>query len=619
MCGIAGLFRAGGGIGPEDVRAVERATAAQRHRGPDDSGIYEDSRAVLGFRRLSIIDLSPAGHQPMSNEDGSVWVVYNGEIYNYRELRPELLARGHVFRSQADTEILLHGYEEWGIEGLLERLRGMYALALYDSRKARCILARDRFGIKPLYYYRAGEKVAFASEVKALVRSGLAPDEPNREGIIGFMLFGAVPSPLTSVRGVECLPPGHYLVAGREGISVHQYWDMHAEAAGSGAESEADLAAVLQDAVSRHLISDVPVGMFLSGGVDSAGLVALAKQAFYKERGARLSTLTVFFDEKEFSEAPMARRVAERFGTDHREVRVTGEDFMAELPKLLAAMDQPTNDGVNTYFVSRAARQAGLTVVLSGLGGDEMFWGYKHYRWLATYRDPLRWLPMAPAILRNPLLEGVVAYGRFRGRENLMRLGFLKNRLNSEALYLAVRGFFAPEQITGLLDITSSELRSFSDKYCGSQTGTSQKNGSAAGAFSYLEAQRYMHDQLLRDTDVFSMAHSIEVRVPYLDHCVTDLSMRLNPERKRPGLMNKPALVRAVGDDLVSELSRQRKLGFTFPLASWMHKNAARLQEIAGQARLLNPAAVGKVWNAFGAGRLHWSRAWATVVLGMKP
>ena len=354
MCGIAGLFRAGGGIGPEDVRAVERATAAQRHRGPDDSGMYEDSRAVLGFRRLSIIDLSPAGHQPMGNEDGSVWVVYNGEIYNYRELRPELVARGHVFRSQSDTEILIHGYEEWGIEGLLERLRGMYALALYDSRKALCILARDRFGIKPLYYHQGPrqERLTFASEVKALVRSGLAPDERNREGIIGFLLFGSVPSPLTSVRGVECLPAGHYLVAGREGTSVHKYWDMHAAAAGSGGESEADLAAVLQDAVSRHLISDVPVGIFLSGGVDSAGLVALARHS-----RSRISTLTVVFDEKEFSEAALARRVAERFGTDHQEVRVTGEDFIAELPKLLAAMDQPTNDGVNTYFVSRAARQ----------------------------------------------------------------------------------------------------------------------------------------------------------------------------------------------------------------------------------------------------------------------
>src|SRR5690242_6599493 len=238
MCGIAGLFRGEGGVGPEDVAAVERATAAQSHRGPDDSDFYRDERVVLGHRRLSIIDLSPLGRQPMSNEDGTVWVIYNGEIYNYRELRPELIARGHIFRSNSDTEILLHGYEEWGIEGLLQRLRGMYALALYDSRKGCCLLARDRFGIKPLYYCQSRGALAFASEVKALVRSGLAPEERNREAIIGFLLFGSVPSPLTSVKGVECLPAGHYLLAGRKGNSVHKYWDMRPEAARDG-KSEA--------------------------------------------------------------------------------------------------------------------------------------------------------------------------------------------------------------------------------------------------------------------------------------------------------------------------------------------------------------------------------------------
>ena len=613
MCGIAGIFRFGDAIQPEDVSAVERATSAQSHRGPDDSGFYRDERVVLGFRRLSIIDLSAAGHQPMSNEDGTVWVIYNGEIYNYRELGPELKARGHGFRSNSDTEILLHGYEEWGIEGLLKRLRGMYAFALYDSRKACCILARDRFGIKPLYYFQPPrqELLAFASEVKALVRSGMAPCERNREGIIGFLLFGSVPAPLTSIQGVQCLMAGHYLVTNRGGISLHKYWDMKPEVDRPGTDCEAELGTALQDSVARHLVSDVPVGIFLSGGVDSAGLVALARRS-----SARLSTLTVVFDEKEFSEAALARRVAERFGTDHQEVRVTGEDFIGELPNLLSAMDQPTNDGVNTYFVSRAARQAGLTVVLSGLGGDEIFWGYKHYRWLATYKDPLRWLRLLPPLLRKGILDGAVNYGRLRGRENWMRLSFLKSRLSSEALYLAVRGFFAPEQIGRLLDMDSSELRTFSDKYCGLLRSGAPNADDSAGAFSYLEVKRYMHDQLLRDTDVFSMAHSIEVRVPYLDHPVTDLALELLPAHKRPGLINKPALVRAVNDDLVSDLARQQKRGFAFPFARWMRKNAGPLQEEAGRAKLLNPAAVRNLWAAFGGGRLHWSRAWATVVLG---
>jgi asparagine synthase (glutamine-hydrolysing) len=616
MCGIAGVFRRGGAVGPEDVAAVERATSVQSHRGPDDSGIYRDSRAVLGHRRLSIIDLSPSGHQPMSNEDGTVWVTYNGEIYNYRELRPELSSRGHSFRSNSDTEILIHGYEEWGIEGLLQRLRGMYAFGLYDWRQARCILARDRFGIKPLYYCQpAGQEVvAFASEVKALVRSGLSRGERNREGIVGFLLFGSVPAPLTSIEGVECLLPGHYLVAGREGVSVHKYWDLNPEPLRRGEETEGDLGATLQDSVARHLISDVPAGIFLSGGVDSAGLVALAKRA-----SARLSTLTVVFDEKEFSEAALARQVAERFGTDHQEVRITGEDFMAELPKLLSAMDQPTNDGVNTYFVSRAARQAGLTVVLSGLGGDEIFWGYKHYRWLSTYKNPLRWLSPAPAMLRKGLLNAAVAYGRVRGRENLMRLGVLKKRLSVETMYMAVRGFFAPEQVARLLDMDSGELGRSLDHYIELMRPTGVRGGrDGADAFSHIEAVRYMHDQLLRDTDVFSMAHSIEVRVPYLDHCVTDLALELLTENKRPGLINKPALVRAINDDLVSELGRQQKRGFAFPFARWMRKNTARLQEAAGQTKLLDPTAVRKLWAAFDDGRLHWSRAWATVVLAQR-
>ncbi len=620
MCGIAGIFRREGAITPEDAAAVGRASSTQSHRGPDDSGFFQDSRVAFGFRRLAIIDLSPSGHQPMSNEDGTVWVIFNGEIYNYRELGPELKARGHIFRSASDTEILIHGYEEWGIEGLLKRLRGMFGFALYDARQARCILARDRFGIKPLYYYQPPKQdfLAFASEVKALSRSGLAPGERDREGIIGFLLFGSVPAPLTCLQGVRCLPPGHYLSADREGVSVHQYWELNAAAERSGAVNQAErrgaddevqLAATLQDAVARHLISDVPVGIFLSGGVDSAGLVALAKRA-----SAQLSTLTVVFDEKEFDEAALARQVAGRFGTNHQEIRVAGEDFIEELPKLLAAMDQPTNDGVNTYFVSRAARQAGLTVVLSGLGGDEIFWGYKHYRWLSTYKNPLRWLRPAPPVLRNGLLSAAVAYGRFRGRENWMRLSLLRDRFSVESMYMAVRGFFAPEQVARLLDMDDSELRRILAQHL-DRLRPAIPIGDSAGAFSQIESLRYMHDQLLRDTDVFSMAHSIEVRVPYLDHHVTALALELLPGRKRPGATNKPALVRAIDDNLVSDFARQQKRGFVFPFARWMRKNASVLQEAAGPAKLLDPAAVKKLWAAFDAGRLHWSRAWATVVL----
>ena len=249
-------------------------TSAQRHRGPDANGFYSDWRIALGHRRLSIIDVSIAANQPMSNEDGSVRVVYNGEVYNYRELRSQLTSKGHLFRSQSDTEVIVHGYEQWGIEGLLERLHGMFAFGLYDSRRG-LILARDRMGIKPLYYFSSGEMLLFASEVKALVASGPVPNEKDSEALAGFLLMGSVPAPLTIVRNVWCLPPGHYLAWDNGGVQIRKYWDLQFDADNDPQE---DLSGVLEDVVARHLVSDVPVGVFLSGGVDSVALVALASR-----------------------------------------------------------------------------------------------------------------------------------------------------------------------------------------------------------------------------------------------------------------------------------------------------------------------------------------------------
>jgi hypothetical protein len=346
---------------------------SQVHRGPDGAGMFQDRQAVLGHRRLAIIDLSAAGHQPMSNEDGSVWISFNGEIYNFGDLRAELVGR-HCFRSSTDTEVLLHGYEQWGIEGLLERLRGMFALALWEPGTRRLTLARDRLGIKPLYYHNANGSVAFASEVRALLRSGIVSDEADPEALSQFLLFGSVPSPLTTAKAVRCLPPGHYAVATDRGVDLRKYWelgypDTRCPAPDAGKGELEELRARLERSVREHLISDVPLGVFLSGGVDSAAIVALASRV---RKDQRLTTLTVAFGEKGFDESQDALRIAHRFNTHHHELLVTSEDFAQEMPAFLAGMDQPTNDGVNTWFVSKAARQCGLTVVLSGLGGDEI-------------------------------------------------------------------------------------------------------------------------------------------------------------------------------------------------------------------------------------------------------
>jgi asparagine synthase (glutamine-hydrolysing) len=615
MCGIAGIFRPGGGVGPADAEAVERAVSAEAHRGPDDRGFYRDGRVAFGHLRLSIIDLSPLGHQPMSNEDETVWITYNGEIYNYRDLRPELAARGHVFRSNSDTEILIHGYEEWGIEGMLQRLRGMFAFALYDARAGCCILARDRLGIKPLYYYQpgGGEMLAFASEVKALVRSGIAPGDRDAEGVIGFLLFGSVPSPLTSVRDVRCLLPGHYLTVSRGVCATSRYWDLDgtSDRRGTREETEHELKELLEDSVRRHLISDVPVGVFLSGGVDSAGLVALASRT-----GQRLTTLTVVFDEEEFSEAAPARRVAEHFGTDHRQVRVTRQDFLRELPTVLAAMDQPTNDGVNTYFVSQAARRAGLTVVLSGLGGDEIFWGYKHYRWLMRYRTAVRCFSALPPYLRGLLVRPAAAYGRRLGSDRWARLSFLENRVSDESLYITLRGFFAPEQVSRLLGLSSAEVNAVAEKHLADLHPGLPSALTDAGGFSYLELKRYMHDQLLRDTDVFSMASSIEARVPYLDHLVVERAARAPAGMKLAEGINKPLLVNAIGEPVVRQAAVARKRGFTFPFQKWIGETADRLEDMSLQSGALEKAGVHQCWENFREGHVHWSRAWALAVLG---
>jgi len=612
MCGIAGLIRSEG-IRPSDCAAVGRMMAAEIHRGPDASGLRSLGTAVFGHRRLSIIDLSPSGAQPMSNEDGSIWVTFNGELYNYRELRGELLAGGHEFRSQSDTEVILHGYEEWGTGGLLERMRGMFAFGLYDPMRG-VVLARDRLGIKPLYYFIDGEKLLFASEVKALAASGLVPNARDPRAIAGFLIAGTVPSPLTILRDVKCLPPGCYLTYQDGRIEIKKYWDLPFEPDGAPI-SEAEFSGELDDAVSRHLMSDVPLGAFLSGGVDSAAVVAMASRAC----SSPLRTLTVAFQEREQNEAGEARKFADHFRAEHQEVLIISEDFRRELPKIFAAMDQPTNDGVNTYFVSQAARQAGLTVVLSGLGGDEVFWGYRHHR---TVQKAWRWLDHCPRPARRLAGIGAAALGKIRGRDGWMRLAYLsgsprngfpaKRFGTSGGLYLSLRGFFPPAQVARLLGIRESAVAETAAEVAGGCVPD------GVNGFNYLEFKRYLHDQLLRDADVFSMAHSIELRVPLLDHKVVEYAARLAPAWKLRGAIHKPVLVGAVDDPLLREAAGRPKRGFSFPMDRWMKQYGDELEEMSQHGDWVDRDEARGLWKQFRAGRLHWSRAWALTVLGAR-
>src|SRR3990170_2804954 len=549
MCGICGVIgETRGEVAGSRVRSM---LAGLVHRGPDDEGVLAKPGAVLGMRRLSIIDLA-GGHQPVFNEDGTVGVVFNGEIYNFPHLRASLESRGHRFRTHSDTEVLVHAYEEWG-ERCLTHLRGMFAFALWDGRagsgpgESRVLLARDRLGIKPLYYAEADGALLFASEVRALLASGAVARRLARESIEAYLLFGSVVEPMTLVQGVFSLPPGHALMVScrdAQKRKVAAYWDL-AEAARGLRKSdlpktlpEAAKAArpLLEEAVRSHLVSDVPLGLFLSSGIDSTALAALAS----RERSG-LHTFTIVFPEQEFSEAEIARRTAERFATEHRELMVSGEQMLAQLPQAVGALDQPSMDGINTYFVSWAARQAGLKVALSGLGGDELFGGYTTFRWLprvAALAALARCLPAGP---RRAMSEALVAVGR-NGRRSartdaLRKFAAIWSGPGSlPHPYFFTRLLFTAQQLRHLLSGRKTGAPSLWHAWLEQAAGGARELGGDA-AVSLLEMRTYMVNTLLRDTDAMSMFHSLEVRVPLLDHPLVEFVTALpGPARRGHGL-----------------------------------------------------------------------------------
>lgn len=623
MCGIGGVFGDQVGLDPVIASAVRRMVTAQVSRGPDDEGLLQREDIVLGHCRLSIVDLSSAGKQPMTNENGTIWVVYNGEIYNHQELRRELQRHGHCFTSSSDTEVLIHGYEEWGIEELLRRLRGMFVFALYDGRPETgtsvLFLARDRFGIKPLYYsplqIQNQDGIVFASEVRALTASNLVRADDNPRAWLAFLMFGSVPTPWTTLREVLALPPGNYLAIDKNTTQLIRYYALEdlfivrkasfTKKQGISSCStkeikkdkecykfEQKIRGYLENTVSLHLISDAPLGVFLSGGIDSSALVALAAA-----RKPDLNTLSVIFKEENYSEEDYQRKVTERFRTQHHWISVTKQDFEKELDRFLSVMDQPTVDGVNTYFIAQAARQVGLKAVLSGLGGDEVFCGYPTLR-----RAPTLWRLRA---LPSPLRTAAVVAGSLR--PSLRKLAFLRHK-SRLSFYLAQRGLFTPEEAARLLGTTENEawevIEMLEPLWAPQDPVLLQQ---------FLEIRHYLRDQLLRDADVFGMAHSVEIRVPFLDHVLAEMVLRTPLAWRRDSRWPKPLLTRPLQDLLPEQVVFRPKQGFTFPMEVWLRSIDC---EILSDAALeLDTSAYSAVWELFLSGRAHWSRPWALTVL----
>jgi asparagine synthase (glutamine-hydrolysing) len=629
MCGICGII--GMENAAESERAIRRMTAAMVHRGPDEDGFLIAPRAAprvaLAMRRLSIIDL-PGGTQPIFNEANDVAVFQNGEIYNFRALRAELESLGHIFRTKSDTEVIVHGYEQWG-DACVEHLRGMFAFALLDMRgeKAYLLLARDRLGIKPLYYSVRNGALIFASEVRALLASGCIPRALSVGALDSYLLFGSVCEPMTLVDGVFSLPPGHRLSVSAGGevkrVEPVAYWSFgdaairRPEETPATLESEAaKLRPILTEAVADHLIADVPLGIFLSSGLDSTAIVALASAA-----QSGLHTFTVIFSEQEFSEAEPARATAKYFGTHHEELLLDGAEMLAHLDDAVNALDQPSMDGINTYFVSWAVRRAGLKVALSGLGGDEIFGGYSTF---ASGPQAVRVAALGKKLPRGVRRITASAVGRAGGGRGDAGRKVAALWSNSDALphpYYFTRTLYTPDHVAALRGIDALSGNDLPWRNWMKETAREASALDSFNAISCLEARSYMVNTLLRDTDSVSMAHSLEVRVPLLDHLLVEFVSQLPAEVKLKRGVNKALLVEALKGLLPEEAVKQRKRTFTFPWERWLRgslalKVSAGINDMApALAAHLDSDAVRAVWLAFEASKTNWSRPWSLYVL----
>ena len=581
MCGICGVYSYNSSE-PVSGELLEGMLTRIRHRGPDEEGMHFDVGLGLGSRRLSIIDLS-GGTQPIYNEDRSVVVVFNGEIYNYRELRAALERRGHTLATSSDTEVIAHLYEEAG-DDCVQELRGMFAFALWDTRRKRLLLARDRLGIKPLYYADHRGQLVFGSEIKALLQHPAIEARPNAEALGHFLSLKYVPAPQTMFAGIHALPPGTLLVCDQHGAKVRSYWHLRFAQRGSGPRSQAsyedELASLLRESVKLHLVSDVPFGAFLSGGVDSSTIVALMSELL----NAPVKTFSVGFDGDgaTFSELPYARLVAERYGTDHHEIVVRGQDLVEQAEKVVWHLDQPIADPATlaNYMVSELARRH-VKMVLTGEGGDELFAGYARHAGdkLSPLFSPL------PAAVKAAALAVALRLPRLH-RPKLALYALCQPDETSRL----VNWFplFSPDMKSALLtDDFKAELNGSSAAQVFAECLSRTDATDPLSRMLFVDTSLWLPDDLLARGDKTSMAASIEARVPLLDHKVVEFAASVPAHLKVKGLTRKYLLKKVAGSWLPPQIITRRKQGFPVPLSVWFRKEARSfLRDV------LSPAAV---------------------------
>ena len=586
MCRIAGIFN------PNEKQLKANITAmrdAMQHGGPDDEGLYVHSHLslALGHRRLSLIDLSANGHQPMHFEECGLTIVFNGEIYNFKELRHTLEHYGYKFITQSDTEVILKAYAHWGVDAF-EYLNGMFALAIWDERQQQLILARDHAGIKPLYYYINNGCLYFASEIRAFHYSGKQFEE-NPKWKSAFLTFGHLPEPVTTLEKVVPLEKGTALVIDLPSLQTKKYpffkWKFYNDIL-----FEEDALPLMRDtlreAVNRHLISDAPIGLFLSGGIDSSLLTILAAE----QQQENLLTLSIVFEEEDFSEGYYQQLIINKTKAKHQSFLVTKEIFNRYLEDALRAMDQPSIDGINTYFISKYARESGLKAVLSGLGADELFGGYPSFH----QQKKMKLVQKIP--------------GRFlKGLKHIPdhRMGKLSfaGLQHSTGEYLSYRGIFTASAAAKLLNANEKEVEDDLEVMSNYYPMNGLENGNR---ISWMETNFYMQNQLLKDSDFMSMWHGLEIRVPFLDKEVMMMASHLSEALKFNSSLPKYMLVKAFEKELPVEIWKRKKQGFTFPFTGWLKEN-----------QFIKPADASehKLYLAFQRQRLSWGRYWCALLM----
>jgi asparagine synthase (glutamine-hydrolysing) len=615
MCGICGIYYSNRQqrVDPDVLAAMNQQIA---HRGPDDAGFYVRENVGLAMRRLSIIDVR-TGHQPISNEDETLWIVFNGEIYNHRDLRQKLEARGHRYRTNSDTETIVHLYEEYGNE-CVQHLQGMFAFAIWDQRKRQIFIARDRLGIKPLYYCHDGDRLLFGSEIKALLAHPQLRPEFNRKTLREYLAFGYISGEETMYAGIRKLMPGHTLTLDPSGeITISPYWDLEVNSEGSDRMRESyveEYRTRLEACVQSHLMSDVPLGVFLSGGLDSSAIAALTA----KIRNDRIQTFAVGYGEEEFSELPFAREVAQHIGSEHHEVRLSRDDFFQSLPLCIWHEDEPIvwPSSVPLYFVSRLARDR-VKVVLTGEGSDETLAGYTRYAWtLLNSRMDNIYRSLTPSALRRALRSGISA-GPFSAtmRRKLEHTFLLRDGTSWPEFYFDnfYSAFSAAEQNELL---TPPAKLDSDDAYSGSMRYWNQSNGEMLHRLLYTDIKTYLVELLMKQ-DQMSMAASIESRVPFLDHTLVQFTASIPAKFATKGLAGKFILKSAVEDLLPRSIIYRQKMGFPTPWSYWLAgPQLAELEAMLMESRSLNrgyfkPDAIRSIFSEHRARRRdNGNRIW---------